>query len=278
MSGGVPRQVAWFAALCAAAGLAAPACRPGEAPAPARRALRYDGATSISNRILASALPELAGRTGLEVQVARSGTGKGLKALWDGQVEVAGVSRALTPEERGRRPSVAIIGYDALAAWVHRTNPVKGLTHQQLKDLFTGRITSWKQLGGPDLPVVTCTERRDSERATLEAFRQLALDGADYGPGRELEDPADCLALVASSPGAVAPASIAYALPGVRPLPVDGVAPVAANVRNATYPLTRPLLLVTREPPHGDLRTFVDFMVSPEGQAFVAGAGFVAAR
>lgn len=267
-------------AITSLAALAACEAKPG-APAPAptqKRPLAYDGATSISNRILPLALPAFEKRTGVVVKVERSGGGKGLKAMFAGQADVAGLARALTPEERDRKPSVAIIGYDALGVWVNDQNPVRALTKAQLRDLFTGAVTNWKQVGGKDRPVVACTEHLLSERATLEAFRQMALDGAAYGKVREEEDPADCLKVVAADPGAVAVATTAYAIAGIRPVTVDGIAPEPQHIRTSTYLLTRPLLLVTREAPSGDLRAFVDFMVSPEGQAVVAQAGFVAAR
>jgi phosphate transport system substrate-binding protein len=266
--------------LVAVAALAFAACEakvPSPRPPPGKP-LTYDGATSISNRILPLALPAFEKKSGVTVKVERSGGGKGLKAMFAGQADVAGLSRALSPEERDKKPSVAIIGYDALGVWVNEQNPVKNLTKQQLRDLFTGKITNWKQLGGKDRPVLACTEHLLSERATLEAFRQLALDGAAYGPVKELEDPSDCLKFAATEPGAVTPATTAYAIAGVRPVAIDGTSPESQYVRSSTYPLTRPMLLVTREPPAGALREFIDFMVSPEGQALVAQAGFVAAR
>lgn len=273
------RQHLIVVAAVALATLAACQQQAPQAPAPAARTpLTYDGATSISNRILPLALPAFEKRTGVRVKVERSGGGKGLKAMFAGQADVAGLARALSPEERDRRPYVAIIGYDALGVWVNEQNGVRDLTRAQLKDLFTGKITNWKQLGGKDRPVVACTEHLLSERATLEAFRTLALDGAAFGPVRELEDPADCLQLVAKEPGGVTPATTAYAIAGVRPVTIDGVAPDAQHIRSSSYLLTRPLLLVTREVPAGDLKAFVDFMVSPDGQALVAQAGFVAAR
>jgi phosphate transport system substrate-binding protein len=270
-------QVVIIAALLAPALLACEA-KPVARPPPEKRQLIYDGATSISNRLLPLVLPPFTQRTGVTVKVERSGGGKGLKAMFVGLADVAGLSRALSPDERERKPVVAIIGYDALGVWVNAQNPVRALTRAQLKDLFTGKVTNWKQLGGKDRPVVACTEHLLSERATLEAFRQLALDGAPFGPVQELEDPADCLKAVASDPGGITAATTAYAAGGVVPVTIDGVAPEPQHIRSSSYLLTRPLLLVTREPPTGATREFIDFLVSPEGQALVARAGFVAAR
>jgi phosphate transport system substrate-binding protein len=174
-----PYQLA-VAALILAAVAACESKPPAPAPKVAR-SLVYDGATSISNRILPLALPAFEQRTGQAVRVERSGGGKGLKAMFAGQADVAGLSRALSPEERDRKPFVAIIGYDALGVWVNVQNPVRALTRAQLKDVFTGKLTNWKQLGGKDRPIVACTEHLLSERATLEAFRALALDGAPFG-------------------------------------------------------------------------------------------------
>lgn len=240
--------------------------------------LSYDGATSISDRILPLARPALERRGVPRIEVRRSGTGRGLKAMFAGEVDVAGLARPLSREERDRKPYVAIIGYDALAVWVSDQNPVRALTGAQLKELFTGKITSWRSVGGKDQRVVACTEYLDSERSTLLAFQELALGGAPYGPVTVRVDPVACLALVASDPGAVTAASVAYGRPGLHAVTIDGSDPTPPNVRGGTYLLTRPLLLVARQPPSGALETLFDLLVSAEGQALVAQAGFVAAR
>jgi phosphate transport system substrate-binding protein len=248
------------------------------APVPPR-AVVYDGATSIGRQILPQAAAAFRARTGVPVDVRGSGTGKGLAAALAGDADVAGVARSLTTEELARRPYFQIVGYDALGVWVNAANPVASLTRKQLEALFTGKAASWRDVGGKAVPVVACTEFRTSRRATVEAFQAMALEGAGYAAAvKELDDPADCLRLVAREPGGVAPATMAYALPGVRAVPIDGVEPTPANVRASTYLLTRPLLLVAREPPSGAVRDFFDFMLSPEGQAIVARAGFVPAR
>lgn len=261
----------------AAAALLALAC--GErsaAPAPSPD-VRYDGATTISRRLFPELVPLVERQSGVKLVVHRSGTGIGLRRLFQGEVDVAGVARRLTADELARKPYFQIIGYDALGIWVHASSPVKGLTRAQLKAIFTGAATSWRAFGGRDLPIRPCTERLASQRATLEAVR-MVMDGAPYGRVKELEDPGDCLAWVAETPGAIAAATMTFQVPGTRALAVDGLEPSLPNVRSSRYLLTRPLLLVSREPPRGPLAELFEAALSPEGQAIVARQGFVPAR
>lgn len=264
--------------LTAIAALALGCERREAAPAPPPAEIRYDGATSIANNLFPLALPVLRERTGVSVHVDRSGVGQGLARLFAGEVDVAGVSRSLRPAELQRKPYIQIIGYDALGVFVNESSGVRGVTRAQLRDLFTGRIASWKELGGRDVRVEPCLEHVDSGRATLDSFRALALDGASPGKVRQLEDPADCLAFVAMNAGGIAPATMTYAVPTLRFLAIDGLEPTPPNVRSSRYPLTRPLLLVAREPPQGALRALFDFMASAEGQGLVARSGFVPAH
>jgi phosphate transport system substrate-binding protein len=246
--------------------------------APGVKPLSYDGATSISRHVLSEAVPAFQKRTGLAFgAVLQSGGGKGLERLFAGEVEIAGVARRLSPDELARKPFFQIIGYDALGVFVHAGNPVKGLSKAQLKAIFTGAIVNWKDAGGPNLPIVTCTEPIGSGRNTLEVFQSVALDEAPFGRAHEAPDPADCLAFVASRPGAVTFATVAFAIHGVRAVPIDGITPTPDHVLAASYLLSRPLLLVTRAPPSGDAAAFIDFMRSPEGQEIV-GKRFIPIR
>ncbi len=245
-----------------------------------RTEISYDGAASISNKILPSLAAFLREESGVGLGVDRSGSGAGLKRMFAGEVDVAGVTRKLTEKELARKPYFQIIGYDAIGLWVNDANPLRALTKAQLKALFTGAVKNWKQVGGPDLPVVACTEKLGSARATLEALQALGLDGAPYGPGKELEDSTDCLAFVASDPRGVAAATAAYATPGARTVAIDGLDPIPANVRSGRYLLTRPLLLVSRAPPAKGtpLAALFEAALSPQGQAAITSAGFVPAR
>lgn len=260
--------------LLLALGLLAAGCRASSVEAP----LVYDGSTTISGRVLDEAAPALAQKAHVRfAEVRKSGAGKGLKAALAGKVSVAGVTRSLTEAELAQRPYFQIIGYDALGVFVNEANPVRALTKAQLKAVYTGEIRNWKAVGGADVPIAVCTEHLSSGRATLDAVKTMALDDRPYGPVRELEDPADCLKLVAAEPGTVTVATIAYQIAGTRALALDGIHATPDSVRSGAYLLSRPMLLVSRSVPSGSLKAFFDFMLSPDGQAIV-GKRFVALR
>jgi phosphate transport system substrate-binding protein len=257
--------------------LAAVALAFGARPAAAEE-LTYDGATTIGKQVMTEAAPAFQAKTGVKfAKIGMSGAGKGLKAALAGEVSVAGVSRSLTPDELAQKPYFKIIGYDALGVFVNAANPVRVLTKAQLKAVYSGQVTNWKALGGADLAIVACSEKINSGRATVDAFKNMVLDGQAYGPVKELDDASDCVKFAATSKGAIAPASLAYAIQGTRALPVDGIKPTDDDVRAGTYLLARPLLLVTKSPPQGALKQFFDFMLSAEGQKFVD-KSFVAVR
>jgi phosphate transport system substrate-binding protein len=240
--------------------------------------LTYDGATSISRDVLAEAVPSFEAKAGVRFgRVDRSSEGEALERLFAGEVQIAGVARWLTAEELARQPYVQIIGYDAVGVFVNEGSPVKALTKAQLKAIFTGAIISWKDVGGPNLPIVACTEPLRSGRGVLAVFQAAALDEAPFGPVREEPDPAACLRFVAATPGAVSFAPIASATPGVRRVVLDGVEPDPARVLDSTYLLSRPLLLVARRRPGGEAAAFFDFMRSAEGQRIV-GRNFIPVR
>ena len=170
------RLLGRISALGATLVLALACGKRADAPPPPAE-IRYDGATTISSRILTALAPSFHARAGIPLRIERSGAGVGLRRMFAGEVDVAGVSRSLTAAELARKPYFQIIGYDALAVYVNEANPVRALSRAQLKAIFTGAAASWKDLGGRPTRILPCTERLDSERATLESFRSLALGG-----------------------------------------------------------------------------------------------------
>ena len=239
----------------------------GMAPTPGEGVVTYDGATTIGFHLLPDVIP-LYERLGFRFgAIGDRGTNKGLEAARAGQVDVAGVLRELSAQEKAELRCV-LVGHDALGVFVSERNPVRGLSRAELKGLFTGRIRTWKAVGG-DGPVLPVTEIKTGGRGTVIELRRLALGGEEYGPTKEYEDAPDCLRHVASDPSAVTAASMSMAIPGVRAIAIDGADPTAENVRAGVYPLGRPMYLVARAPAPARVEALFALMLSREGQAVV---------
>jgi phosphate transport system substrate-binding protein len=218
-------------------------------------------------------------KTGIKFKsVEQPGSGKGIQALLDGKVTLAGASRALKAEEKAKKLLGTAIGYDAIAVFVHKNNPVKNLTKEQVKGIFTGKIKNWKEVGGKNAPIQPNTEIAGEKRATMLAFQEMAMDNAPYGTGfKEIDFPRDQIVDVARNENAVC--SVSYGLlaavsgdlrENVKAVTVNGIAPTAANIQSGAYLISRPLLLVTQGLPKGDVKKFIDFMLSQDGQKIVS--------
>ena len=230
----------------------------------------YGGSGTIGDELLpalSAAFEQRGGRPVKNVQNVGSTRGYGL--LVDGGVELAGLARSLKSAERADRPYYVVVGYDALAVYVHPSNPVPSLSRAQLKALFTGKVRNWKDVGGPDAPVELVSVDTTVGSGTTDFFREEVLEGARFAPTTVQNFPPDIIKYISGRPHGISFGTLSVEAKGVRFLPVDGVAPTPAQVRSAEYPLSRPLLLVTREVPEGSLQAFLDFAVSPEGQALV---------
>jgi len=217
-------------------------------------------------------------RTGVTFsQIGTAGADAGYKAAEERRVNLGGVARELTPEEKARVGTALVIGYDAMGVFVNGKNPVKALSRAHLKEVFAGRMTNWKDVGGPDKPITVYSEKLTGGRATVKAFKDMVLGSDKYGPVKELDDASDCIKDVAADETGIAASSVSFAVPGVVTLAVDGAPPTTEAVQNGSYPLKRPLILVAKDPASGDVKAFLDFMLTPEAQAMVA-KKFVAVR
>lgn len=242
--------------------------------------LSYSGSSTIGTSIMkAGAVSAFQAKTGIKfAKVDEPGSGKGVKALMDGQVSLAGVSRPLKAEEKKDKLVGTAIGYDAVAVFVHKDNPVKNLTKEQLKGIFTGQIKNWKEVGGKDAPIAPNTEILGEKRATTELFQELAMDGAAYGAGfKEIDLPRDQIIDVSSVPNSICAASLGLLAATskdvqakVKAISVNGVSPEDRNIQSGAYLISRPLLLVTKGLPKDEVKDFISFMLSSEGQTIVA--------
>jgi phosphate transport system substrate-binding protein len=241
----------------------------------------YSGSSTIGQSILeaAGAKKAFESKTGIKfTSFEVPGSGKGVEALIAGKVNVAGASRPLKPAEKSAGVLGTVIGYDAVAVFIHKDNPIKDLSKEQLKGIFTGKIKNWKEVGGKDAPIAVNTEIQGGKRATMEMFNELVMDKAPYGAGfKEIDLPKDQIIEVAKNPNGIGTPSLGLlaAVPAdvrakVKAIFVDGIEPTPDDIQSGAYLISRPLNLATMGPPKGDVKAFVDFMLSPEGQTFVA--------
>lgn len=233
--------------------------------------LTYEGSSTIADNILPAAVRAFEDSTGIAFSnVGRQGSGTGFRAVMEGTADIGGMSRELKRTESVQRPYYRIIGYDALAIFVNERSLITDLSKQELKDIFTGKTTNWKKLGGPDAEIEVVTEFLQGGRATIEEFQKKVMDGLPFGETTEIDLPADCVRYVARTPNSITHAALAFQVPGVRALSVDGIQPSPNNVQTEAYQPSRPLLLISKSMPRGAAKQFFDFVTSPEGQVIVA--------
>ena len=223
------------------------------------------------------------------VTVTGGGTGVGISALMDNTTDIAMASRPIKfsekmkTKEAGQEVDEVIVAYDALAVVVHPSNPVKQLTRQQLEDIFRGKITNWKQVGGDDRKIVVYS--RETSSGTYEFFKESVLKHRNYMPA-VLSMPATgaIIQSVSQTPGAIGYVGLAYLNPEVKALAVsyDGggsyVAPTFDNARSKSYPIVRPLYFYYTKSNEAAVRPLIDYLTSDEGQAMVASIGFIPIR
>jgi len=215
-----------------------------------------------------------------EISVRGGGSGVGIASLLAGTCDIADSSRPIKEKEledavsRGKDPKANVIAMDGIAVIVHSSNSVKALTKKQLKDIYTGKISSWQALGGGAEQIVVVS--RDSSSGTFEAFGELALDKEKVRQDALMEASNQAVAsVVAKTPGAIGYVGIGYIGESVKALELNGVYPSKETVLRNRYPLSRPLFMYTNGKPSGDSKAFIDFIQSKEGQALVEKEGYV---
>lgn len=219
------------------------------------------------------------------VIVTGGGSGVGISALMEGTTDIAMASRKIKLDEKmklqqaGKTVVEKTVAWDALAVIVNPKNAVSQLTRQQLEEIFTGKITNWKQVGGADLKIVVYS--RETSSGTYEFFKESILKHKNY-MSSVLSMPATgaIIQSVSQTPGAIGYVGLAYLNKDVKPLKVsyDGktfIEPTFANAKNKSYPVVRPLYFYYTKKDEAKVKPFVDYVMSAEGQNTVKTIGYI---
>ncbi len=217
------------------------------------------------------------------VTVTGGGSGVGIAALVDGEVDIATASREMKTDEikaaeaNGVKPVEHTIAYDGITVIVNPKNPVSGLTFAQLRGIYNGSISNWKEVGGTDSTITVIS--RDSSSGTYEYFKEAILLGDEYRPDA-LTQPATggIVGEISQNPGAIGYVGVAYLDESVKALNLDAgngsEAPSPENIISGAYPLSRPLYFYTNGEPSGLTKEFIDFVMSEKGQNLVSEVGY----
>jgi phosphate transport system substrate-binding protein len=215
-----------------------------------------------------------------DISVRGGGSGVGIASLIDGACDIGDASRPIKESEldnavaNGRHPKANVVAMDGICVIVNPSNPVRALTKKQIKDIFTGKISNWQQVGGNEGKIVTIS--RDSSSGTFEAFGELALNKEKVRPDALMQASNQAVATtVAQTPGAVGYVGLGYVSKSVKALVIDGVEASKETVLSGQYPIARPLFMYTNGSPKGVVKDFIDFILSGEGQRLVEEEGFV---
>ena len=235
-----------------------------------------DGSTSMEKVIGALSESFMAQNSGVTVNYNPTGSGSGITAVQEGTCDIGLSSRALKDEEKSAGLKETVLAYDGIAIIVHPDNPVSDLSVEQLAKLYTGEITNWKDVGGNDAEVVLIG--REAASGTRDGFESITgtKDRCQYR--QELTSTGDVITAVSQNPDAIGYASLASVKDSVKALNVDGVTPSEATVKDGSYKVQRPFVLVTMEGKELSpaAQAFFDYAISSDAASIIAKAGALA--
>ena len=206
-----------------------------------------------------------------------TGSGSGISAALEGRCDIGLSSRALKDDEKAKGLKPTVLAYDGISIIVNPSNPVKDLTVEQIKDIYTGKISNWKDVGGNDAGIVVVG--REAGSGTRDGFESVTGTKEQCKYRQELTSTGDVIAAAQGNPNAIGYASTAAVGKTVKTLTVGGVEPTEANVKNGSYVVQRPFILVTKEGKalSAEAQKFFDYAVSKEAAEIIIKAGAVPA-
>ena len=251
------------------------------APASAAESVTINGSTTVLPIIQKASEHFMASYPDISIVLSGGGSGTGIKSLLDGITDVAMSSRDVKSSETklaaGKKMELTrtTIAVDALVPIVNVKNPVKDLSIDQLRDIFSGKITNWKEVGGSDNTIVVVN--RDNSSGTYECWKELVMKDAKVMPKALTQASNGGVAQnVATNPNAIGYIGMGYLNDNVKGLSIGGVKATSETALAKKWPLSRELYLFTNGKPAGNTAKFMDFMLDPKlGQQDVLSAGYI---
>lgn len=204
-----------------------------------------------------------------------TGSGTGITAVSEGRCDIGLSSRELKDEETANGLKATVLAYDGIAVIVNPANPVSDLSVETIAKIYTGEITNWKEIGGEDKEIVLIG--REANSGTRDGFESITDTEDKCKYRQELTSTGDVITAVAGNPAAIGYASVASVKDTVKAVTVGGVAPTEQNIKNGSYVIQRPFILVTKEGEKLSVaaQSFYDFALSEEAKEVIASAGVV---
>ena len=236
-----------------------------------------DGSTSME-KVIGALGEAFESETGIKLSYNPTGSGSGIKAVQEGRCDIGLSSRELKDEEKASGLNSITLAYDGIAVIVNPENPINDLGLETIAKIYTGEIDNWAELGGEDNQIVLIG--REAGSGTRDGFESITGTEDNCLYRQELSSTGDVITTVAQNPAAIGYASVASAKDTVKVLSVDGVAPTEENIKDGSYLVQRPFVLVTAEDIGltGATQSFLNYIATAEAQEIISAAGVVPAN
>ena len=237
-----------------------------------------DGSTSMEKVINSLGESFMAANKDVKFTYNPTGSGSGIQAVTEGRCDIGLSSRALKDDEKASGLVETVLAYDGIAIVVSPENPVSDLDVDTIAKIYTGEITNWKDVGGDDAEIVLIG--REAGSGTRDGFESITGTKDACAYRQELTSTGDVINTVSQNPNAIGYASLSAVGESVKALTVGGVMATEATVKDGSYVVQRPFVLVTKEGTELSpaAQAFFDYAISPEVADIIAGAGAVAAN
>lgn len=238
------------------------------------------GSTTVLPIAQKAAEAYMKGNPNAKITVSGGGSGNGIKAIIDGTTDIGNASRFIKDKEaqlameKGVYPVPFRVALDCIVPIVSPSNKVTNLTSDQLKDIYTGKITNWKEVGGDDKEIVVVS--RDTSSGTFEAWKDMVMkDEKVVQSALTVPSSGAIVQTIAKTDTAIAYVGFGYLTKEVKALSVNGISGSIETTLSGAYPISRPLFMFTKGWPEGETLDFINFVISKKGQELVKEAGFI---